>query len=266
MERRESLKIISLLGFARRSVLSALLLCFALVLVTACGAGLEKKKSESETYYKLGVVYLNDRNFIMALEEFTRAIQTYPKEPSYHNAIGLTYFARDMNAKAKSHMEQAIALQPDFSEAHVNLAAVYLVERNWAAAIDASNKALGNIFYKTPELAHFNIAQAYYNMGEYDRAAEGFTTAKKFNPRYVPALYNLALSYEKLKKNKEAVAAYRRVISISPGYVEAYFKLGMLLVKSGEKRSATEVFGSVIKLAPESAEAKSASEYIELLK
>ncbi|MBE9528673.1 MAG: tetratricopeptide repeat protein [Proteobacteria bacterium] len=250
----------------RQTTLLALLLCFVLLLVTACGAGLEEKKSESETHYKLGVVYLNDRNFIMALEEFTQAIEVYPEEPSYHNAIGLAYFARDMNAKAKRHMEQAIALQPDFSEAYVNLAAIHLVERNWEAAIDASNMALGNIFYKTPELAHFNIAQAHYNMGKYERAAEGFVTAAKLNPRYVPAFYNLGLTYEKLKRTKEAVKAYRRVISISPGYVEAYFKLGMLLVKSGEKRSATEVFNSVIKLAPGSAEAKSASEYIELLK
>ncbi len=266
MDKNSIFNSISASGALRRPALSALLLAFVLVAFSGCGPSLEEKRSDSETHYKLGVVYLNDRNFIMALEELTTALEIYPEEPSYHNAIGLAYFAREMNIEAKRHMERAVELKSDFSEAYVNLAAVYLVERNWAGAIDASKKALGNIFYKTPELAHFNIAQAHYNMGKYDRAAEGFATSAKLNPRYVPALYNLGLTYEKLKRTEEAITAYQRAISIAPGYVEAYFKLGMLLAKSGEKARAIEVFSSVKELAPGSAEAKSASEYIELLK
>ncbi len=238
----------------------------ALALVSACGAGLEQRKVESKTHFDLGVVYLNDRNSIMALEELTKAIEKYPKEAKYHNALGLAYFAREMNEQAKVHMKEAIALDPDFSEAQLNLGRIYLEERNWKAGIEASEEALKNIFYKTPEYAHFNIAQANYEMGKYDKAAEGFSRAVRLNPRYVPALYNLGQTYEKLSRVDDAVKAYERAVSISPGFVDAYFKLGMALVKSKDKVRAIAVFNRVIKLSPGSSDAKSAAEYIELLK
>ncbi len=251
---------------AGQKIVAALLLTLMLVAVSACGPGLKERKTESETHYKLGVVYLNDRNFIMALEELTEALRIYPDEPSYYNAIGLAYFAKEMNAEAKRNMLRAVELKPDFSEAYVNLAAVYLVERDWESSIEASRNALKNIFYKTPELAHFNIAQANFNMHKYQRAVEGFRTVMKLNPRYVPALYNLGLTYEKLSETAKAISAYERAISISPNYSIAYFKLGMLLAKTKQKGRAIEVFNRLIKLTPGSAEARSAAEYIELLK
>ncbi len=231
-----------------------------------CGPSLEKIKEGSSIHYKMGVVHLNDGKFTDALEELTIAVDMYKKEPSYYNALGLAYFARGMNRDAMTNMEKAIKLDKDFSEAHVNLAAVYLVERDWDMAISESKEALTNIFYRTPELAHFNIGLAYHKKGEFAVALGNFEKAVEFNPSYSLAYYNMAMTLESMNRFRASIVAYKKAISLSPRYLDAHFGLGTVLVKSKEKARALKVFKRVIELAPDSSQARSARDYIELIR
>jgi Flp pilus assembly protein TadD len=131
-------------------------LIFAILLaaLTACGPSLAERKKDADIHFKLGAVHLNDGNYIAALTELTRAIEKYPDDPSFHNALGLAYMFREMNREAEGSIKTAIRLDPDFSEAHVALSSLYRQDRDWDAAIDESKLALANIFYKTPEFAH----------------------------------------------------------------------------------------------------------------
>jgi tetratricopeptide (TPR) repeat protein len=238
----------------------------AFLLLTGCGASIEKIKKESAIHYRMGTVYLNDGQFTDALEELTIAVEMYRKEPSYYNALGLAYFAKGMNLDAKSNMREAIRLNPDFSEAHVNLAAVHLVERDWDMAISESKKALKNIFYRTPELAYFNIGLGYHHRGEYEMALESFEKAVEHNPGYSLAHYNIGMTLEKMNRLKASIGAYQKAIKVSPGYIGAYFSLGQVFVKSKEKGRALKAFKKVIEIAPESEQARSAREYIDLIR
>ena len=243
-----------------------LVLTLAFLLLAGCGASIEKIKKESAIHYRMGVVHLNDGKFTDALEELTTAVDLYRKEPSYYNALGLAYFAKGMNRDAKSNMEKAIKLDHDFSEAHVNLAAVYLVERDWDMAISESREALKNIFYRTPELAYFNIGLGYHNKGEYEMALEVFEKAVEHNPNYSLAHYNMGMTLEKMNRLKASIGAYGKAIKISPGYIDAHFSMGQALVKNKEKSRALKAFENVIEIAPESAQARSAREYIGLIR
>ncbi len=243
-----------------------LILALAFLVLAGCGPSIEKIKEEASIHYRMGVVHLNDGKFTDALEELTIAVDLYRKEPSYYNALGLAYFARGMNQDAKSNMKHAIRLAPDFSEAHVNLAAVYLVGHDWDMAISESREALKNIFYRTPELAHFNIGLAYHNKGEFAVALENFEKAVEQNPKYSLAHYNMGTTLEEMNRFKASIRAYEKAIKSSPGYIDAHFSMGQALVKNKEKGRALKAFKKVIEIAPESAQARSAGEYIDLIR
>jgi tetratricopeptide (TPR) repeat protein len=244
-----------------------IILFIAVVMVLAgCGPSLEQKKEESGIHYRMGVVYLNDGNFTEALKELTVAIEAYPDEPSYHNALGLAYFAKGMNKEAREHMRDAIKLDPKLSEAHVNLAAIYLVEENWDGAISESRLALENIFYRTPELAHFNMGQAYFNKGEYKEALASFSKAVELNPRYALAYYNMGLTLDRMNSPRDSIRAYENAVKASPGYLDAYYGLGLAHIKVKDNSSAMKAFRKVIEIAPESEQARSAKEYMDLLR
>src|SRR5574340_177796 len=165
----------------------------------SCGPNLQQRKEDAGIHYRLGVIYLNERNYTEALKELTKSIDIYPRDPASHNALGLAYFARGMNNDAITELKKAISLDPKFSEAHVNLSAVYIVERRWDDVITESKAALTNIFYRTPELAYVNMGWALYNKGNYADALDSFKKAVEMNPDYPVAYYDAGLAYEKLK-------------------------------------------------------------------
>lgn len=233
--------------------------------LTACGPTLAQKKDEAGIHYRLGVVHLNERKLADALKELTLAIETYPDDPSYHDALGWAYFQKGMNKEALASFNKALSIDGDYSEAHVKKAAVYMFEQRWTEAIESSQAALKNIFYRTPEFAWFNMGWSYYNMGDYQKALESYNKAVGANPSYARAWYSMGLAYEKLGKTKEAVQSYEKAVAAAPGYLDAWFSMGMALVKAKDKPAAIKALEKVIEIAPSSDKAQSAREYIGLI-
>ncbi|MBI5971317.1 MAG: tetratricopeptide repeat protein [Deltaproteobacteria bacterium] len=234
------------------------------LLIVSCGPSLKQKKEEASIHFKMGVVHFNDRNYSDSLKELTEAIEIYPEDPSYHNALGLAYFARGLNQDAIKHILAAIGLDVNYSEAHVNLSAVYLVEKDWDKAIAQAKEALKNVFYKTPHFAHYNLAAGYFNKGEYAKAVESYGNAVKIHPNYAAAHYEMGLAYERTNNTKAAVEAYEKAVRSAPAYIEAHYGLGVALSKMKNNAAAMKSFEKVIALAPDSDMAKSAKDYIEL--
>jgi tetratricopeptide (TPR) repeat protein len=241
-------------------------LFFLLFGLSACGVSKEMLKKEASIHYALGNVHRNEGNLPEALKELTTAIKKNPDNAIYHNALGLAYFAKDMNYDAIEHFMKAIEIDQEFSEVHTNLSAVYLIERRWDDAINEANKALSDIFYTTPEFAHLNRGRGYYEKAEYKKALEDFKRAVKENPRYVLAYYNLGLTYKKIERYRDAKAAFNLLLKYAPNNADAHFTLGLIYLKMKDKENAKREFSEVIRIFPEGDLARSSREYIELLK
>lgn len=243
--------------------LLALSLC---ALFTACGPTLAQKKEQSAIHYRLGVVHLNERNLADSLKELTKAVEMYPSDATYHNALGLAYFAKGMNKEALASLNRALSIDRDYSEARVNKAAVYIVEQKWIEAIDESSAALKNIFYRTPEYAWFNMGWSYYNMNDLQKAIESYTKAVSSNPAYAQGWYSMGLAYEKMGDSKQAIESYEKAVGVFPQYLDAWFNMGMALVKAKNRPAAVKAFEKVVEIAPASDKAQSAKEYMGLIK
>lgn len=250
----------------KRGILGTLLAVSLAASLSACGPSLAQRKDQSAIHYRLGVVHLNERNLADALKELTKSVELYPDDPTYHDALGLAYLAKGMHKEALASMDRALSLNSEYSEAHVNKAAVYMDQQRWPEAIDESRAALKNIFYRTPEFAWFNMGWSYYNLGDMEKAVESYTRAVSANPAYAQAWYSMGLAYEKMNRTRDAVASYEKATVAFPGYLDAYFNMGMVLVKARDKAGAVKAFEKVIEIAPTSDKAQSAKEYIGLIK
>ncbi len=247
--------------------ISVYVLLFVILIASAsCGPALEKRKEDSAIHYRMGVIHLNDRNYADALKELTEAVKIYPDDPSYHNALGLAYFARGMNADAIREMKTAVELDPKFSEAHVNLSAVYINEREFDKSIASSREALKNIFYRSPETAYHNVGWAYFYKDDFAASIDAFKKAVETRPNYAIGWYGLGNALEKSGNVKAAIDAYEKAVRAAPDYLDAYYSLGLLHLKSKNNASALKAFETVRELAPDGEKGISASDYIKLLK
>jgi len=75
--------------------------------------------------YNLGNLYLEDRNFELAIMYFKRAIEKKPEFALGHRGLGKTYLAMDDEEGALREFQRALDLSPDDIESLFQLARIY---------------------------------------------------------------------------------------------------------------------------------------------
>ena len=80
-----------------------------------------------------------------AIATYTALTQDYPELPEPHNNLGVLYAAQSEFDKARSALELAVRLQPNYAVAHENLGDVYakLAGRSYARALELDGNNAG---------------------------------------------------------------------------------------------------------------------------
>src|SRR5437762_13346916 len=74
----------------------------------------------------LGIIHYRQSKFDDALVELTRAIEINPKSATAHNYLGITASQKGRQQEAEKEMLQAITEDPNYADAHFNLAVILI--------------------------------------------------------------------------------------------------------------------------------------------
>ena len=138
-----------------------------------------------------------------------------------HNNLGIVEVDSGRSAAARADFQQALALNPDYAEAHFNL---------------------GLILRRDP--------------GGLPAAADHFARAVQLSPRYADAHYYLANSLGDLGRTGEAITQYEQAIRWRPNFPDAELNLGSTLAQAGRVPEALPHFEAAVRLNPRSAQAQ----------
>ncbi|GAB4389438.1 MAG: hypothetical protein Kow0025_14760 [Thermodesulfovibrionales bacterium] len=190
--------------------------------LAALSCSVSGKGARADAHFKLGNSYLVVGENQAAFVEFQKALELDPRNEKVHNAIGVVYLNLDDYGKAREYFANAVRLDPSFSEAFNNLCFASYSLKRWSDAVEACRKALENPLYLTPEKAYYNMARAYYRMGEYRKAEEAYEDAIKRFPREAPnrfiAYYGLALAYNALEMYGKAASTMAKAVRMDPAF------------------------------------------------
>ena len=103
--------------------------------------------------------------------------------------------------------------------------------------------------------AHINLGNTYGKLKKFEKAIEFFNRSTKINPDNHQIYYNLAVVLQKTDNLKEAVKAYKKAIAINNKYSIAYNNLGNILQTQGKIKEAKKNFENAILYNPFFAEA-----------
>jgi type IV pilus biogenesis/stability protein PilW len=223
-------------------------------------------RDQGRDRYLRGVNYLNVGAPELAIRELWGALEQHENQAEVYNALGLAYHLQKKYPLAEEQFKQAIALNPRFSEAHLNYSALLLDTERWDEAIVEAEHALANPTYQTPERAYHNLGSAYYQKGLLTVAASSFQKALEYNPNFAYANYYLGRIYFQTNRFVEAIQEFQSAIQRDPLYLPAYYQLGLVYHKNGEREKAQETLQKVIALAPQSEWARESRTYLEALK
>jgi tetratricopeptide (TPR) repeat protein len=122
----------------------------------------------------------------------------------------------DVNAALVAY-EHAIALMPNFLDAHINRGCL-LHEAGRLADAEAAYRSALELCDDAPAIS-YNLALVLEDLGRKDQALASYKQALEGDPRLADCHYNLALLYEDLGKSREAIrhmAHYRKLVKGKP--------------------------------------------------
>jgi tetratricopeptide (TPR) repeat protein len=97
---------------------------------------------------------------------------------------------------------------------------------------------------------YYNIANAYVQLGQYDKAIQYYQDALRADPTLVKADFNLAVALARLKRTEESIAVLKRLLLNDPRNTQIMATMGWVYHQAGRDGDALEQYDAVLLLSP----------------
>ena len=205
---------LSSLGAAR----GPLLVIAALVLLSGCASKQDEevRKLQAKATYEQAVRNLSENRLALGMAALKEALQLDPDNAQYHNTLGLVLLNLGRPVDAQAEFQTAIDLDKASPDLQHNLGIALAQQNRFEDAVAAYKKALIFPTYTTPEVAYYNMGEAYIRLGKPLEAQESFRAAIQLEPTMVAAHYGLGLALSQGGRRDEAKAAFRQARDLDP--------------------------------------------------
>ena len=220
----------------------------------------------AEPHYNMGLAYLKQGNLSRAAEEFKRAIAIDAEWGDAYTGLGEVYLKQGNFGQAARAYKQATHLNPNGNPgAFLGLGKVYVRQGRLNDAITAIEKTIEIQIDNTE--AHYQLAQIYIKRGEKKKATaamaffkalrqtdplleEAKTWVKRY-PNDARGYNNLGIVYLARRRSEDAIKNYKRAISLSPTLATAHYNLGHAYHKQEKITLAIEAYQKALAIDTE---------------
>ncbi|MFQ5716678.1 MAG: tetratricopeptide repeat protein [Nitrospinales bacterium] len=240
-----------------------LILAFPLLALVSCAAKENDSLLARQKYreaLKYSSVNLKDKMYANLKE----AAELAPAEPSYLLTLGDSYFSDGRLEEAEKTFLQVLQLDANSVEAHRRLGRLYMQQKKWNQAIDNLKASLKTPGVSFPHQVHNWLAVSYYAQGDFGMAEKEWLHALRIDENAAIRL-NLALAYRDHEQFDKALGSLEKALSASPKLVQAHHQIALLFLKKKDIEGARKHFQEVIDLNPQSDLAEDSRKYMELM-
>ncbi|MBF0094512.1 MAG: tetratricopeptide repeat protein, partial [Alphaproteobacteria bacterium] len=151
--------------------------------------------------------------------------------------------------EAVANYRKGLESQPDYAEAHYNMALALHGLGRWDEAVASLRRALDiDPAYVD---AHNNLGSVLYGLGHLDEAVVSFRRALELRPDLAATHNNLGSALYRLGRQEEAEASVRRALDLRPDFAEAHFNLGNILQRTNRLEEAVAHYERSLSLKPD---------------
>jgi Flp pilus assembly protein TadD len=164
------------------------------------------------------------------------------------NTLGVAYMNQQRPADAQKYFEQALAADPKFAVARLNLGISLLGQQK----LEAARAALAEATEQLPNdpYAWYNLGLVYKDLGEAEKGIAVFQRVTEITQE-ADAYYFLGYLYTQLQKYDEAIAAFQKGLALYPYHASAEFGLARALRRKGDSTGAREHLARFQKITTE---------------
>jgi Tfp pilus assembly protein PilF len=167
------------------------------------------------------------------------------------NNLAQYYLTQMRNDDARGPVMEALRLNPNYPEAHVNLATILRrtgqmdeSEREYRVAIGLQPLNVD---------AHSGYGALLLSEGRAQDALHEFEQVVQLRPEYAEGHYDLGRVLAAMGQGDQAMAQFSEAIRLQPEHTEAHHSLGVALVARGRMSEAISEFRAEARLKPQDA-------------
>jgi tetratricopeptide (TPR) repeat protein len=184
-----------------------------------------------------------------AIGAFREAIALRPDYAEAHDNLGSTLLQGGRTEEAATEFQAALRLRPDSAEAHNNLANVLLARGQAAAAIAEYGQAAR--LDPASAVMRYNLGSALLQAGQAATAVPSYREALRLQPDYPEANDGLGTALAQTGQLAEAEAQYRTALRRRPDFADTHFNLANVLTQLGRPTEAQAEYREAVRLRPE---------------
>jgi tetratricopeptide (TPR) repeat protein len=214
----------------------------------------------------LGREHYEKREFEQAEQLLRQVLEESDRFADVHDMLGVICHSRGNFVQAEHHFERALALNPSYTEAALNLAVTY----NDRGKYDKAREVYSRIKAGKPENAqdieafakgkianmHAQLAQAYADAGLPAEAIHEYEKATALCPQFADLQTKLGTLLREQNDLQGAKARYEAALGSRPNFVPARIQLGVTLLALGNAAAAQEAWQEALRAEPENSQAK----------
>ena len=189
-----------------------------------------------------------------------------PVYANVYNMLGFIYSQRGLPEKAVELFRRALAVNPNYTEAQLNLTITLADMGVYEQALDELGKAQARERRAGAPVpspvrdrlanAHANLGRLYHELRLFERAVAEFDKALTWAPRFADLHWHRAHSLAEEGALDEAARELLKALEINPRYTQAYLDLGLVFLRRGNRDQAVQAWQKAQTLDPENRLAK----------
>ena len=190
-----------------------------------------------------------------ALDRYLAILENEPHHAECIHLLGVIAMQKNQSAVAVDLIEQAIALRPQESAYHFNLANALVALNNYESAIVSFSDALQ--LRPLDGASLIGKGNALLMLGCFEDALKCYDQALIASPDNAHIYCNRAHALEKLQLLQMALSDLKKAVDLAPDYAEAWNNMGNVLLALQKIPEAILSFDRAIDLQPHLAQAYS---------
>jgi tetratricopeptide (TPR) repeat protein len=209
---------------------------------------LQETLANAEKCYKLSHFDEAAKFFVSAFD-----FEEANKAALLSNLSVVSYAKKDFELAAR-YAQKSLILEPDFAQAHFNLANAHVALKNFEESLTHYEKAVSiddNFFD-----AHYNMGNLLSELGRYETALESYKNAIKYDPANPKAYINMAIACAKLNRNDQAFKLYAKALELDSSSEYLWLNIALLLQSNKEYEKAKLCLKNALDINPDFTEAK----------
>ncbi len=217
--------------------------------VEAYARALDLKPHERDLYVFLGSLQASQRLFSEAEKTFKKMIEEFPGEREGYFYLGKVYVEDGRYDKAIDIFKQLLQTRADSAAAaHVELGAIYLLQKDLAAAESHFSEAVKLDPFNIT--ARLNLGQVLAKQKKFAESYKVFEELGKLAPSNLGIQIKMALILAEQKKFDKAKQILDTILQTKPGWDQVRFHLGRVLKEQGKIHEAENEFNQIRKGQP----------------